>query len=603
MISYHIEKYFNRDNWEKANQQLIAKMLEEYTYEDMIEPEVTENYEHWDEYQLLITTRKQYKFFAKRDFFEGLKVKKDSIYVQEDGVKKSVDNAIQFLLDIQQFIRMTSETAGHLIKELNNTLVADMHLLGKAAKSSDELVKEDYALLEGHMSGHPWITYNKGRIGFGYDDYINYAPEMQKETKLFWIAIHKDRASFQSTEDTTYQKLIQEELSIGEKKQFEKVLQERDVNEQEYFYLPVHEWQWNNVIIQQFADDLSKQMIIPLGEGEDSYLPQQSIRTFVNQSHKGKHHVKVPMSILNTLVYRGLPAERTLIAPKITEFIKGIYEKDAFLKENCRVILPGEIASINVDHTIYPKLGNSPYQYLEMLGVIWRESIYTYLDNGERAISLAALLHEDNDGKPFVLSLIEASGIAPEDWLNDFFRVVMDPLLHYLYQYGTVFSPHGQNTILVMKDFKPHRLAVKDFVDDVNISDQPFEELSALSQELKDVLRSEPPEGLTQFIFTGLFVCHLRYLANILDRNEIVTEYKFWKYLAGAIQQYQESRPHLKDRFELFDFFKPELTKLTLNRNRMVDYGYEDGDDRPHASEFGKVTNPLARFAKGMEVS
>jgi siderophore synthetase component len=33
--------------------------------------------------------------------------------------------------------------------------------------------------------------------------------------------------------------------------------------------------------------------------------------------------------------------------------------------------------------------------------------------------------------------------------------------------------------------------------------------------------------------------------------------------------------------------------KLTLNRNRMFDYGYGDGEDRPHASEFGVVTNAL----------
>ncbi|WP_139823722.1 IucA/IucC family protein [Thalassobacillus devorans] len=599
----YIEKYFKHEHWEKANYQLLTKMIEEYTYEDMLKPEIKKQHGKWDEYMLPISDNKQYTFLARKDLFGGLKVKAGTICEKEDGTERPADHAIQFLLDIQPIIGMSSETAGHLIKELNNTLVADMHLLGQASKTSDELIKEDYALLEGHMSGHPWITYNKGRIGFGYDDYCDYAPEMRKETKLYWIAVHKERASFQSTEKINYHKLLHDELSLDEKKQFEKVLQEWGVDEQKYFYLPVHEWQWKNVIIQQFAEELSRQMIIPLGKGEDNYLPQQSIRTFVNQSHKEKHHVKVPMSILNTLVYRGLPAERTLIAPKITEFIKGIYEKDDFLKETCRVILPGEVASINVDHSLYPELENSPYQYLEMLGVIWRESIYTYLDDGEKAITLAALLHEDNDGKPFVSSLIEASGMSPEEWLKEFFRVVMDPLLHYLYQYGTVFSPHGQNTILVMKDFRPHRLAVKDFVDDVNISDQPFEELSVLSQELKDVLRSEPPEGLTQFIFTGLFVCHLRYMADILDRQEAVTEYKFWECLADSIKQYQDNHLHLKDRFKLFDFFKPELTKLTLNRNRMVDYGYEDGDDRPHASESGKVTNPLARFAREVHFS
>lgn len=197
--------------------------------------------------------------------------------------------------------------------------------------------------------------------------------------------------------------------------------------------------------------------------------------------------------------------------------------------------------------------------------------------------------------------LIEASGMEPEAWMRQFYKVVMDPLLHFLYQYGTVFSPHGQNTILVLKDYRPHRLAVKDFVDDVNVTDQPFEELKDLSQEMKDVLRSEPPEGLTQFIFTGLFICHLRYLSDVLETHELMEEEVFWGLLAEAIQDYQMRFPQLRERFELFDFFKPTMTKLCLNRNRMVDYGYEDGEDRPHASEYGQVTNALAAFKNNVE--
>jgi siderophore synthetase component len=149
-----------------------------------------------------------------------------------------------------------------------------------------------------------------------------------------------------------------------------------------------------------------------------------------------------------------------------------------------------------------------------------------------------------------------------------------------------------------LKDYKPHRFAIKDFVDDVNISDQPFAELESLGQELKAVLRSEPPEGLTQFIFTGLFICHLRYLANLLIKNNLLKETVFWRLLAEEIYAYQDRFPQLQERFELFDFFQPKLTKLCLNRNRMVDYGYGDGEDRPHASEFGKVSNALHLFAR-----
>ncbi|MDT9026303.1 IucA/IucC family protein [Rossellomorea yichunensis] len=596
LFSEEIQRVFKSDTWTKVNKKLIGKMLSEYMYEDMIRPEILSENGEGIEYSLQVTDSKHYHYIAQKRLFDSFDVKWTTVYIVENGGRKEADSAIELLVDLQGVIGMSSETAGHLIKEMNSTLIADAHLLEKETKTSDELIHEDYATLEGYMTGHPWITYNKGRIGFGYDDYLAFAPEQQKEVQLSWIAVHKDLASFQSVEGLDYETLIAGELSEEDRIRFDKIVKQNGSEPSEYYFLPVHEWQWKNTLIQNFPEELAMGRIIPLGEGEDRYLPQQSIRTFVNRTNKDKHHVKLPMSILNTLVYRGLPSERTLIAPKVTEFIKGMAEKDPFLKDECRVILPGENASMNVNHRYYTQLKQAPYQYLEMLGTIWRESIYTYLEDGEQAITLAALLYEDHNNKPYVVSLIEQSGLDSEEWMKQFFKVAMDPLLHYLYQYGTVFSPHGQNTIVVLKDGKPHRLAIKDFVDDVNISDQDFPELQGLSTEFKAVLRTEPPEGLTQFIFTGLFICHLRYLSNLLMNNQMMEEETFWGLLADSILNYQKRFPQLQERFKLFDFFKPELTKLCLNRNRMVDYGYSDDDDRPHASEFGKVTNALAAF-------
>ncbi|MCA1022431.1 IucA/IucC family protein [Halobacillus litoralis] len=596
-----ISKTFNEADWRAVNRKLMAKMLAEYMYEDMIHPELTGEHGKTKTFELPASGGKVYTFKAVSRLFDSWDVEAASITVKQDGAVEEPADAVQLLIDLKDVIGMKPETTGHLIKELQATLIADVHLKKKTDRTSRDLIDLDYAELEGYMDGHPWITYNKGRIGFGFDDYLRYAPEHQEEILLSWIAVHHSLAEFQAVEGLSCRDLLEKELSQEERERFAAVVKEEGKDPDDYYFLPMHEWQWKNTVVLHFPGELAQKTIIPLGDGQDKYLPQQSIRTFVNRSEKDKHHVKLPMSILNTLVYRGLPAERTRIAPKVTALIKGMYEKDDFLKRECRVILPGENASINVDQPHFTSVKNAPYQYLEMLGTIWRESIYTYVEEGEQPITLAALLHKDYRGTPYVQELIEASGMEPEAWMRQFYKVVMDPLLHFLYQYGTVFSPHGQNTILVLKDYRPHRLAVKDFVDDVNVTDQPFEELKDLSQEMKDVLRSEPPEGLTQFIFTGLFICHLRYLSDVLETHELMEEEVFWGLLAEAIQDYQMRFPQLRERFELFDFFKPTMTKLCLNRNRMVDYGYEDGEDRPHASEYGQVTNALAAFKNNVE--
>ncbi|MBO1512517.1 IucA/IucC family siderophore biosynthesis protein [Metabacillus sp. BG109] len=579
------------ENWKLADKQLVAKMLQEFIYEEILVPELITEGNGIYEYKWTDKKGMVYRFQAKKRLFDSVSVVFDRIEIDTKD-KNNMPLSLALLQSIQEEGSMSGSTAGHLVREYLHTLVADTHLKERS-KRSEELVELDYAELEGEMTGHPWITYNKGRIGFGYEDYVQFAPEQKKAVKISWIAVHKKIATFHAIEGLNFDQVIQQELGEETRQRFTNRLKAMNLPHEQYYFMPIHLWQWNHSIVTMFAAEIARKEIFPLGEEEDLYLPQQSIRTFVNVTNKEKYHVKLPMSILNTLVYRGLPGERTVIAPEVTTFMKNILKNDSFLKDECRLGLLGEVATMNVDHPTFKKITGSPYQYLELLGVVWRESIYKELQNEERAITLAALLHVDHEGTPFVTKLIEKSGLTVEEWVKKLVNAILPPLLHYLYQYGTVFSPHGQNTVLVLKDYTPERTIMKDFVDDVNISDQPFPELSVLSDELKEVLRSEAPEGLTQFILTGLFICHFRYLSNILEEEERFSEIYFWEIVREEIISYQTRFPQLKERFELFDLLRPTFTKLTLNRNRMFDYGYGDDEDRPHASEYGVVTNAL----------
>ncbi|MGM7719972.1 IucA/IucC family protein [Metabacillus sp. Hm71] len=579
-----------KENWKLADQQLIAKMLQEFIYEEIISPQLITEQNGVGQYEWKDSSGRVYRFQAKKRLFDSISVISDSIVVIP--FEEHIPLSLSLLISIQGEGKMSGSTAGHLVREYLHTLVADTHIQERS-KLSEELVELDYAELEGEMTGHPWITYNKGRIGFGYNDYTQFAPEQKKPVQLSWIAVHKNLATFHSVEELNYHKVIEQELAEDARIQFNNRIKALNLQPEDYYFMPIHLWQWNHSIVTMFAAEIAKNEMIPLGEADDLYLPQQSIRTFVNVKNKEKFHVKLPMSILNTLVYRGLPGERTVIAPEVTAFMKNILDNDPFLKDECRLGLLGEVATMNVDQPVFKNVKGAPYQYLELLGVVWRESIYNQLTSQERAITLAALVHVDHEGTPFVSKLIEKSGLTVEEWVGKLVKAILPPLLHYMYQYGTVFSPHGQNTVLVLKDYIPERTIMKDFVDDVNISDQPLQELSVLSKDLKSVLRSEPPEGLTQFIFTGLFICHFRYLSSLLEEKEAFSEHRFWEIVRDEIISYQQRFPHLKERFELFDLLRPTFTKLTLNRNRMFDYGYSDGEDRPHASEYGVVSNAL----------
>lgn len=579
--------------WEAVSLKLLTKMLSEFMYEEIIQPDVIDDKGDVITYQLNLPNGLGYRFTATLRVFDSYRVDPNSIYRGDHDTWVLATNPFQFVLDIHETVGMTGETTAHLLKELTNTLIADAHIQHRKQSNTVDLLNLSYAELEGEMEGHPWITFNKGRIGFGYDDYLAHAPESKQSIQMTWLAIARTQSAYNGVQDLDYDRLISEELSPEIIAQFNGLLTDRGLEPNQYYFMPVHHWQWHNIVVPIFGEAVALQHIIYLGQSEDLYLPQQSIRTFVNTSHHHKRHVKLPLSILNTLVYRGLPNERTQVAPKVTEYIKAIHANDPFLSEECRMILPGEVASLNYNHTYYQQLPSAPYQYKEMLGCLWRESVLTYTDPDEKAVTLASLVHLDADGYPFILKLVDASGLTLEIWLEQLFNTILPPLLHYLYQYGTVFSPHGENTILVLKDNAPSRLAMKDFVDDVNISDQPLPELANLSPELRKVLLTEPPEGLCQFIFAGLFICHHRYLSDILAQHMCYSEVKFWRQVRQAILNYQAKFPQLQERFELFNLLAPQLTKLCLNRNRLITYGYEDDSDRPHAAAYGKVNNAL----------
>ncbi len=444
---------------------------------------------------------------------------------------------------------------------------------------------------------------SKGRLGFSAADAARFTPETRSPLRLPWIAVSTRIAQYRGVGRVgTPEQLYAGELDGDVRDAFAEVLRARGHDPRDYLYLPVHPWQWDEWIVPLFAPAIADGDIVALHTDGDARLPQQSIRTFANVERPGRHTVKLPLSILNTLVWRGLPTERTLAAPAVTAWVQGLCEGDPFLRDTCRVVLLGEVASVAVEHPLYDHLPEAPYQYKEILGAIWREPLPPRLAPGERARTLASLLHTDPAGRAFTAELVERSGLSPDVWLKRLFGALLPPLLHFLYRYGTVFSPHGENAIVVFDENDvPVRLAIKDFVDDVNVSAHPLPEHSGMPDEVRAVLLTEEPSFLTQFIHSGLFVGVFRYLSPLCEEQLGVSEDAFWSLVRAEIVRHHARFPELKERFELFDMLTPEIERLCLNRNRLLVDGYRDRASRPHAAIHGTVPNPLHPSARVRE--
>lgn len=589
-MSLSVPPELTADNWRRAGRDLLAKSLAELSYELLLVPVA----EGQGRYRLDLPGPVTYTFAARRGAFGHWKVDADSIVRAAVSGQQPADDPLRFLLDARSTLGISGDTAGHLTRELTATLTADARLLGADSATAAELAELSYVELEGHQTGHPWILPNKGRMGFSASDAARYAPEAREKLRLPWIAVHSSLARYRGVEGLTGDTLIDGELDEQTRERFTRQLTDRGLDVAEYIWLPVHPWQWDEVVLPVFAPDVAAGRIVPLGDGPDLYRAQQSIRTFANVDTPRRHHVKLPLSILNTLVWRGLPTERTVAAPALTSWVLGLAEGDAFLRDEARVVLLGEVASVSVRHPVLEEIPEVPYQYRELLGAIWREPISAKLDPGERARTLASLLHVDHAGRAFVSELVHRSGVDAETWLRQLFAALLPPLLHFLYRYGLVFSPHGENAIVVFDgDDVPARLAVKDFVDDVNVAAAPLPELADMPQEVSDILLREEPQFLCQFIQSGLFVGHFRYLAPLVEEHLGVPEHQFWAMVREQVQAYQAKAPELEERFRMFDLQTPDIERLCLNRNRLLLDAYRDRPERPHAAVHGRIPNPL----------
>ncbi|MEU8892997.1 IucA/IucC family siderophore biosynthesis protein [Streptomyces sp. NPDC048442] len=622
--------------WDRVSRRLLAKTLAEFAYEEIIEPvPATAPAPTADEatsgtrsgatsgtgsgatsgtgsgvtsgrrgtpcapYTLRLDNGEILSFRARRSSYGSWQVDPDTIgmrHPDDHSGFRPFHDPVQFLALARRLLALDGATLGHLVRELTATLAADARL-DHTALPAARLADLGYAELEGHQTGHPWLVLNKGRVGFSAQDAATWAPEARRATRLPWIAVSTALARYQGVPSLADpEQLYARELDATARASFDAILQGRGLNPASYLYLPVHPWQWDESILPLFAPVIARGDIVPLPADGDLRLPQQSIRTFLNVSRPDRHTVKLPLSVLNTLVWRGLPTERTVAAPAVTAWVQGLQAADPFLKEECRVVLLGEVASVAVEHPVYDHLPEAPYQYKELLGAIWREPLADRLDPGERARTLAALLHTDPQGRAFVAELVDRSGTDPAGWLRHLFGALLPPLLHFLYRYGTVFSPHGENAIVVFDEHDvPARLAIKDFVDDVNVSAEPLPEHADMPEDVRRTLLTEPSSFLPQFIQSGLFIGVFRYLAPLCEEQLGVAEEEFWSLVRAEILRYHARFPELKDRFETFDLLTPRLERLCLNRNRLHTDGYRDRPHRPHAAVHGTVPNPLHR--------
>ncbi|MFJ4617920.1 IucA/IucC family protein [Streptomyces sp. NPDC088812] len=577
------------ERWEKANRLLVRKALAEFAHERLITPE-----RDGDGYVVRSDDGlTSYRFTAVRRALDHWQVDAGSITRTRDGADLPVA-ALDFFIELRAALGLSDEILPVYLEEISSTLSGTCYKLTKPQATSAELARADFQAIEtGMTEGHPCFVANNGRLGFGIHEYLSYAPETASPVRLVWLAAHRSRAAFTAGVGIAYESFVRQELGEATVDRFDGVLREQGLDPADYLLMPVHPWQWWNKLSVTFAAEIARRNLVCLGEGDDEYLAQQSIRTFFNTSHPEKHYVKTALSVLNMGFMRGLSAAYMEATPAINDWLAQLIDNDPVLKSTGLSIIR-ERAAVGYRHLEYEAATDRYSPYRKMLAALWRESPVPSLREGETLATMASLVHLDHEGRSVAGALIERSGQSPTQWLRAYLQAYYTPLLHSFYAYDLVFMPHGENTILVLKDGAVQRAVYKDIAEEIAVMDP-----DAVLPPTVERLRVEVPEDKKLLsIFTDVFDCFFRFLAANLAAEGILEEDDFWRTVAEVTRAYQEATPELADKFRQYDMFAPEFALSCLNRlqlrnnKQMVDLADPSGA----LQLVGTLKNPIAGF-------
>lgn len=551
-------------SWKQVNKELIAKAIGEMVFEENISVS-----EENDFFSFATSQGVTYRFQGQKSIWGWIKVDAESI--TRNGESDIL--ASQYFIDTQSITQMSDTTLAQFIEESRSSLFADLHL-NHEVKAKD-FIKLNFLESQQLLNGHPKILINKGRLGWSVEDWKSYAPETAPVFPLKLIAIKKNISRGIIPPPELYRTLVSERrlAAISE-----------EVNLNDYVLMPVHPWQWNNVIFYHYQNEIQNREIIDLDTTSFHFSPQTSLRTLNCMEDLKAHEVKLPLSVLNTSCIRGIPAKTIEVGVRVSKALKELIHNDPFLKD--RVDILAELAGINYIPKDLAQIKAAPYRFHEFLGVIWRESAFSKVTDNENIILTANLLFVDNHKASSIGAYIEASGLSPEEWIRLYTKTVVIPLFHLQAQHGVGLVSHGQNIMLILENYRPKKLILKDFQGDFRLSTKAPQETNELfSEVIYDVIKL-PPEHLIHDLYTAHFVTLLRYVGMNLQQEGILSENKFYEIMSEEIALYEkEFKPSIT-------LVKPYFEKILINTVRYK-IGYGDSAERPLPLLGNTISNPL----------
>jgi len=599
----HAQYIESPESSDKEEQRVVRQFVEALLYEEIIEfssedrINFSAEFNHFDGvfdniYSFNMGGR-AFRCLGARRIFERIRIADGSVQILEHDKEYRSDKEYREcrIEELICYLDTDSETKMRVLGELMQTIALcrwNTRYLEHHKKPRRELsfAQLESAITEGHLY-HPSF---KARTGFTLQDHIQYGPEAAGTIQFRWLAIQSEHVEYNypsASIDFWTEELGEEQFTVLSKR-----LESLGKNWLSYALVPIHPWQVDAIQNRGLADAIDCGDIIELGEAGDFYQATQSLRTLVNVSHPEKANVKIPLNLVSTSSHRNLQDHFVCTAPAISTWLQEVVAKDEYLQREGKLLLLSEYAGL-----LYKPEDEAKAKEMDgLIGAIFRESIVDKLQPGEEAIPFTALMLVESDNRPFIADWLDRYGV--DAWVNRLLDVMLVPIWHMLVHNGIAFEAHCQNLILTHKDGWPHRIALRDFHEDMEYVEDYLkfpEHLPKLAETdsyfetiaLDEGFSMSDIDELRELFMDTVYVLNLADLSFLLERYHDYSEAQFWNRVRDHLNDYRQSGITDPARIDRIGAENPSIIVESLLKKKILNGGTLDYFEHT-------VSNPLA---------
>jgi siderophore synthetase component len=375
--------------------------------------------------------------------------------------------------------------------------------------------------------GHPHHPCAKTRIGFTAQDSLRYAPEFGARIDVPWAAVRRDRLAVEAVTPDLDAAAFLAGYFPAAMERWRRAVAASGADPEAYLPLAVHPWQWREVVVSRFAEEIARGDLLKPDGVETGCLAMLSLRTLAPIDPADGPCLKLPLSIQVTSSRRELGPAVVAAGPWMTRRLEATLERDGRLRRSLAVL--GEPLGLHI-RPAHPGDGRSG-----MLSVLLRGPVADLLRPGEIAIPVAALfVPSPVSGQPLFLELAAAAGEGVAAFFGDYCDVVLGAFLRLSLLHGIALEAHQQNSLVVVDERQRiARIVARDFGARVLAdSIDPSDPVPGAAREMVVADR----DALREMVSHAVLESHVRELVALLARHRALPPATSWSRVRTAIE-------------------------------------------------------------------